>query len=121
MAFALAGGDWTTRAPLPVARTEVAAATVGAGGEQLGPGRADLLAQPGAVGAVRPLPAYGGEDLLRGAGRAFSAGGSFEMLDAPVRRLAGENVPLPFADALEERVIPTVQKLVEEVRRLTSY
>ena len=32
----------------------------------------------------------------------------FEMLDAPVRRLAGENVPLPFADALEQRVIPTV-------------
>ena len=29
MALALAGGDWTTHAPLPVARTEVAAATVG--------------------------------------------------------------------------------------------
>jgi len=45
----------------------------------------------------------------------------FELLDAPVRRVAGENVPLPFADALEQRVIPTVDKLVESVRRLASY
>jgi non-specific serine/threonine protein kinase len=29
VAFALAGSDWTTHAPLPVARTEVAAATLG--------------------------------------------------------------------------------------------
>jgi pyruvate/2-oxoglutarate/acetoin dehydrogenase E1 component len=45
----------------------------------------------------------------------------FELLDAPVRRVAGENVPLPFADALEQRVIPTVGKLVEAVHRLASY
>jgi pyruvate dehydrogenase E1 component beta subunit len=44
-----------------------------------------------------------------------------ELLDAPVRRVAGENVPLPFADALEQRVIPTTGKLVEAVRRLASY
>jgi pyruvate dehydrogenase E1 component beta subunit len=45
----------------------------------------------------------------------------FESLDAPVRRLAGDNVPLPFADALEQRVIPTVDKVVAAVRRLVSY
>ena len=45
----------------------------------------------------------------------------FELLDAPIRRVAGENVPLPFADALEQQVIPTVDKLVEAVRRLTTY
>ncbi len=45
----------------------------------------------------------------------------FELLDAPVRRVAGENVPLPFADALEQRVIPTVDKVVEAIRRLTAY
>ena len=39
----------------------------------------------------------------------------------PIRRVAGENVPLPFADALEQRVIPTVDKLVEAVRRLAAY
>ena len=45
----------------------------------------------------------------------------FELLDAPVRRLAGDNVPLPFTDALEQQVIPTVDKVVTAIRRLTSY
>jgi pyruvate dehydrogenase E1 component beta subunit len=45
----------------------------------------------------------------------------FELLDAPVRRVAGDNVPLPFADALEQQVIPTVDKVVSAVRRLVSY
>ncbi|MFD5840004.1 alpha-ketoacid dehydrogenase subunit beta [Streptomyces chartreusis] len=45
----------------------------------------------------------------------------FALLDAPVRRVAGECVPLPFADALEERVIPTVDKVVAAVRGLAAY
>lgn len=45
----------------------------------------------------------------------------FGLLDAPVRRVAGECVPLPFADALEEEVIPTVEKLVAAVRDLAAY
>jgi pyruvate dehydrogenase E1 component beta subunit len=45
----------------------------------------------------------------------------FELLDAPVRRVAGDNVPLPFADALEREVIPTVDKVVSAARRLVSY
>jgi pyruvate/2-oxoglutarate/acetoin dehydrogenase E1 component len=45
----------------------------------------------------------------------------FELLDAPIRRLAAANVPLPFADALEDEVIPTVDKVVAAVRRLCEY
>ncbi|WP_210569082.1 alpha-ketoacid dehydrogenase subunit beta [Streptomyces sp. GESEQ-4] len=45
----------------------------------------------------------------------------FGLLDAPVRRVAGECVPLPFADALEEQVIPTVEKVVAAVRSLAAY
>ncbi|MGX1562702.1 alpha-ketoacid dehydrogenase subunit beta [Streptomyces sp. NPDC055506] len=45
----------------------------------------------------------------------------FGLLDAPVRRVTGECVPLPFADALEEQVIPTVDKVVTAVRRLAAY
>ena len=45
----------------------------------------------------------------------------FEMLDAPVRRLAADNVPLPFADALENQVIPTVDKVVSAVEKLAAY
>jgi acetoin:2,6-dichlorophenolindophenol oxidoreductase subunit beta len=45
----------------------------------------------------------------------------FELLDAPVRRVAAECVPLPFADALEDQVIPTVDKVVKAVRKLAAY
>jgi pyruvate dehydrogenase E1 component beta subunit len=45
----------------------------------------------------------------------------FELLDAPVRRVAAACVPLPFADALEQQVIPTVDTVTEAVRRLAAY
>ncbi|MFI8067713.1 alpha-ketoacid dehydrogenase subunit beta [Streptomyces sp. NPDC086033] len=45
----------------------------------------------------------------------------FTLLDAPVRRVAAECVPLPFADVLEEQVIPTVDKVVAAVRSLAAY
>jgi pyruvate dehydrogenase E1 component beta subunit len=45
----------------------------------------------------------------------------FELLDAPVRRVAAACVPLPFADALEQQVIPTVESVVSAVRALTAY
>ena len=45
----------------------------------------------------------------------------FELLDAPIRRVASECVPLPFADALEDEVIPTVDKVVDAVRRLAAF
>ncbi len=45
----------------------------------------------------------------------------FELLDAPVRRIAADCVPLPFADALEQQVIPTVEKVAAAIRRLMAY
>jgi acetoin:2,6-dichlorophenolindophenol oxidoreductase subunit beta len=45
----------------------------------------------------------------------------FELLDAPVRRVAAACVPLPFADVLEQQVIPTVGAVTEAVRALTAY
>lgn len=45
----------------------------------------------------------------------------FELLDAPIRRVAAACVPLPFADRLEDEVIPTVETLSEAVRRLDAY
>jgi acetoin:2,6-dichlorophenolindophenol oxidoreductase subunit beta len=45
----------------------------------------------------------------------------FESLDAPIRRVAAECVPLPFADALEDQVVPTVDKLTAAVRQLAAY
>jgi acetoin:2,6-dichlorophenolindophenol oxidoreductase subunit beta len=45
----------------------------------------------------------------------------FESLDAPIKRVAAECVPLPFADVLEDQVIPTVDKVVEAVRKTAAY
>jgi pyruvate/2-oxoglutarate/acetoin dehydrogenase E1 component len=45
----------------------------------------------------------------------------FELLDAPIRRVAAACVPLPFADALEQQVIPTVDTVIAAVRALAAY
>ena len=45
----------------------------------------------------------------------------FQLLDAPIRRVAAECVPLPFADALEDQVIPTVDKVTAAVRSLAAH
>jgi acetoin:2,6-dichlorophenolindophenol oxidoreductase subunit beta len=45
----------------------------------------------------------------------------FELLDAPIRRVAAACVPLPFADALEQLVIPTVDKVATAARSLAAY
>ena len=45
----------------------------------------------------------------------------FETLDAPIKRVAAANVPLPFADALEDQVIPSVDKLVAAVKGTVAY
>jgi pyruvate dehydrogenase E1 component beta subunit len=45
----------------------------------------------------------------------------FELLDAPVKRVAAACVPLPFADALEQQVIPTADSVGAAIRALVDY
>ncbi len=45
----------------------------------------------------------------------------FEFLDAPVRRVAAACVPLPFADVLEDVVIPTTARVATALRALLAY
>jgi len=45
----------------------------------------------------------------------------FELLDAPIRRVAAACVPLPFADALEDQVIPTTDKVTAALQKLLAY
>jgi acetoin:2,6-dichlorophenolindophenol oxidoreductase subunit beta len=52
---------------------------------------------------------------------SIAADEGFELLDAPIRRVAAECVPLPFADALEDEVIPTTPKVVAAMRTLLAY
>jgi len=45
----------------------------------------------------------------------------FQLLDAPVRRVTAANVPLPFADTLEDEVIPTVAKVITAARSVVDF
>lgn len=42
----------------------------------------------------------------------------FDELDAPVARVSGEHVPVPYADHLEKAALPSVDKVVRAVRQL---
>jgi pyruvate dehydrogenase E1 component beta subunit len=41
---------------------------------------------------------------------------AFDHLDAPVRRVSGADVPMPYAANLERRALPTVERIVETVK-----
>ncbi|NEE02391.1 alpha-ketoacid dehydrogenase subunit beta [Phytoactinopolyspora halotolerans] len=45
----------------------------------------------------------------------------FDLLDAPIKRIAAACVPLPFADALEDQVIPNADAVADTVRTLAAY
>lgn len=52
---------------------------------------------------------------------ALIADRAFSDLDAPVRRVATADVPLPFSPTLEEQVMPTPDRVTEAVRELLAY
>ncbi|GAB4067422.1 pyruvate dehydrogenase complex E1 component subunit beta [Ancylobacter sonchi] len=45
--------------------------------------------------------------------------GAFDYLDAPVLRVYGKDVPMPYAANLEKLALPNVQEVVEAVRAVT--
>jgi pyruvate/2-oxoglutarate/acetoin dehydrogenase E1 component len=45
----------------------------------------------------------------------------FDWLDAPIRRLAGEDVPIPYAQSLENRVWPRAADIVEAVQHVCYF
>jgi pyruvate dehydrogenase E1 component beta subunit len=44
---------------------------------------------------------------------------AFDYLDAPVERVTGLDVPMPYALNLEKEVLPTEERVVDAVRRVT--
>ncbi len=46
---------------------------------------------------------------------------AFEWLDAPVRRVAAHDVPLPYAPTIEDTVLPQTEDLITASRWLASY
>ncbi len=45
---------------------------------------------------------------------------AFDYLDAPIRRCAGEDVPMPYAQNLEMEMIPTVDSIKETIRKTVN-
>ncbi len=45
---------------------------------------------------------------------------SFDYLDAPIRRLAGLDIPVPYNRDLERRMVPQVEDIVAAARRLVK-
>ena len=43
----------------------------------------------------------------------------FDSLDAPVERVSNEDVPMPYNKNMEKRVLPTVARILEAVRKVT--
>jgi 2-oxoisovalerate dehydrogenase E1 component len=58
---------------------------------------------------------FGGEIVARIADRAFS------WLDAPVRRVAFEDRPVPYAKSLEQLLMPTAEKVLAAARAVLAY
>ena len=72
--------------------------------------------------AERPWPAsWSAAASASGTVASVVADEGFELLDAPVRRVAAACVPLPFADVLEQQVIPTVHSVTAAVTELAAY
>ena len=42
----------------------------------------------------------------------------FDELDAPIQRVAQEDVPMPYNEALEHAVLPSAQKIVAAARKI---
>ena len=56
---------------------------------------------------------YGGEIAARIAGSE-----AFDFLDAPIRRLTGLDIPIPYNRTLEYHAVPQVENIVEEARKI---
>ncbi|MEM3579167.1 MAG: transketolase C-terminal domain-containing protein [Candidatus Bathyarchaeia archaeon] len=46
---------------------------------------------------------------------------AFGYLDAPVKRVATLDVPIPFSPPLEKHVLPNEQKIVNAVKEIMKY
>jgi pyruvate dehydrogenase E1 component beta subunit len=56
---------------------------------------------------------YGGEIAAR-----IAASEAFDYLEAPIRRLTGLDIPIPYNRTLEHHAVPHVETIVEETRKI---
>jgi acetoin:2,6-dichlorophenolindophenol oxidoreductase subunit beta len=74
------------------------------------------VCKTGRVLIVQEAPVTGG---FGGELAALLAGGeAFDYLDAPIRRLGGRNIPIPYNRTLERATVPQVEDIVAAARSL---
>jgi pyruvate dehydrogenase E1 component beta subunit len=56
---------------------------------------------------------YGGELVA-----VIAESEAFDFLDAPIKRLAGRDIPIPYNRNLEYHTVPQVEDIVEAAREL---
>jgi acetoin:2,6-dichlorophenolindophenol oxidoreductase subunit beta len=56
---------------------------------------------------------YAGEVIAR-----IASSRAFDYLEAPIRRLTGLDIPIPYNRNLEYHTVPQVENIIEEARRL---
>ena len=64
------------------------------------------------------------DNLTNGPGAEISAliaDRFFELLDGPVRRVAGKDCPIPFSAILEDQILPQTHEIVEVGKELLEY
>ena len=58
---------------------------------------------------------FGGELVAR-----IAASEAFDYLEAPISRLAGKDIPIPYNRTLEYHTVPQVENIVDEARKLVN-
>ena len=58
---------------------------------------------------------------LAGEWAAYIAEHGFEYLDAPIKRVASLDTPVPYAPVLEEYFLPNKEKVLKALRELLAY
>jgi acetoin:2,6-dichlorophenolindophenol oxidoreductase subunit beta len=56
---------------------------------------------------------FGGEIVAR-----IASSEAFDYLEAPIRRLAGKDIPIPYNRELERATVPQVEDIIAEARKL---
>jgi len=77
----------------------------------------ESLGRTGRLACVQESPAAGswGQAVI---GECVAAG--FELLDAPPSLIAGDPVPVPYAQSLEDAALPSVERIASEMRTLAA-
>jgi pyruvate/2-oxoglutarate/acetoin dehydrogenase E1 component len=78
----------------------------------------DSVTKTGRVLIVHEAPVTGGFGGELAA--VIASGDAFDRLDAPIRRLAGKDIPIPYNRTLERAAVPQVEDIVAAARELAA-